>query len=91
MKRAADFVLVAGYAVALPVLFRIRAVFAERRTRWFATFEAATAAVAAGHLLAGRPIAAGINAVAVAILAGAWWETGRRARLRSQPSPEPLP
>jgi len=81
----AAFLLVAGYGVALPVMFRLRAVFAERKAQWFVVFEVAVALVAAGHLLAGRPIAAAINAVAAVVLAGVWWEIGRRAR-RDQPA-----
>ncbi len=86
MRILSAFLLVVGYAVALPVMFRLRSAFAERRGRVFAVFEGAVAVVTLGHLLAGRPIAAAINAAAAVILAGAWWATSRWAR-RISPLP----
>jgi len=78
MRIASALLLVAGYAVALPILFRFRAVFRERRIRWFVAFELAELALVVGFLLGGRPVPAAINAVAGVVLAGVWWETGRR-------------
>ncbi len=84
MEIVAAILVVAGYAGALPVLVRFRAVFAERRTRWFAAFVAAMVALVVGHALAGRPLASAVNAVALVILAAAWWRSGRRRRLPSR-------
>ena len=80
MRLLAGGLIVVGYAVAVPVMFRLRTVFAERRGRWFALFEGAVIVVALGHLLAGRPIAAAINAGAAILLAGAWRANDRRSR-----------
>ena len=64
--------------VALVVLVRIRAVFRDRDRGRFAVLGAAMVALVAGHLLAGRPIAAFINAGGGLVLAYAWWQLGRR-------------
>ncbi len=78
MELVTAILLVVGYGAALPVVFRMRSVFTERRTTWFAVFMGAMAAIVVAHLLAGRPVAAVINAVGAAILAFAWWKVGRR-------------
>ena len=53
-----------GTCVALPILFRIRKVFGERRARSFVALEVAHGRlVVVGYLLAGRPVPAVINAV----------------------------
>ncbi|HVF12953.1 MAG TPA: hypothetical protein VM942_00070 [Acidimicrobiales bacterium] len=82
MKLFAITLVVAAYVVALPILFRIRVVFAERRRPWFAALEGAMALLVVGYLLGDRPVPAAINAVGATILAGTWWERGRRARAR---------
>ncbi len=78
MRLASAVLLVAGYSVGLPVLCRFRAVFRERRTPWFVAFEIAELVLVAGYVVAGRPLPAAINATAALVLAGIWWETGRR-------------
>ncbi len=80
MEVAAAALVVIGYVIALPVVFRMRAVFHERRARWFAIFEVGMAIIVVGHALSGRPLAAGINAVGALVMAAAWREMGRRRR-----------
>lgn len=71
-------VLVAGYAVALAMLARLRPVLAERRVWWFVALEAATTSIVVGWLLHGRPLAALANGAALAGFAAAWLIAGRR-------------
>ncbi len=80
MRPAGIVLVVAGYVVALPIVVRMRRVFGERRTGSFLVFEGAMGALVVGYLVAGRPVPAAINGVAALVLAGAWWEIGRRAR-----------
>ncbi len=79
MKLVGAVLVVLGYVVSLPIIFRFRAVFAERRTSWFAAFMAALVAIVVGYVLVGRPVAAALNAAAAVILIAAWWVLGRRA------------
>jgi uncharacterized membrane protein YjjP (DUF1212 family) len=74
--------VVLGYAAALPVIVRIRAVFAERRRRWFAVLMAGMAAIVVGYLLGNRPLPAAINVAGAAGLALGWWRLGLRERGR---------
>lgn len=78
MEIAAGVALVVGYGAALPIMFRLRTIFAKRQQRWFAAFLVALAVIVVGHLLAGRPIAAAINAAGAGLLAYAWRRTGGR-------------
>jgi asparagine N-glycosylation enzyme membrane subunit Stt3 len=80
MEMVAAVLVLLGYGVALPVIFRMRRVFDERRGGWFAVFMAAMAIIVTGHSLAGRPLAAALNGAGALIMAGAWWEMGRRRR-----------
>lgn len=82
MEVLAAVLVVLGYVAAVPIMFRLRAVFAERRGQWFAAFMGAMVTLVVGYLLGGRPVPAAINAVAAAVLVAAWWLTGRRARAR---------
>lgn len=79
MELAGAFLTVFGYVLSLPVIFRIRAVFRERRVRWFVGLEVGITMVAAGYVLMGRLLPAAINAVAGLILAYLWWTLGRRS------------
>ncbi len=72
--------LVLGYAAALPVIVRIRAVLAERRRHWFAVLMAGMAAIVVGYLLGNRALPAAINAAGAAGLALGWWRSGKRER-----------
>lgn len=79
MKLAGAFICVIGYGLALPVIFRIRKVYNERRGRWFAALMVAMVLVVVGYVLLGRPAPAVINAVSGLGLAWLWRELGRRA------------
>jgi hypothetical protein len=81
----ADALLVIGYPLAVGVLARLRPVLVERRVWWFATLEAATASIAAGWLLRGRPLPAAVNVAALAGFALAWVITGRRGQAPGAP------
>jgi hypothetical protein len=70
--------LVAGYAVAVAVLLRARAVLRERRWRWFIALEVATATVAAGYATAGAPLGVVLNVANIVVFAVAWLLTGPR-------------
>ena len=74
----ANLLLVAGYVVALPVLARLRAVFAERRVRWFTALEAAMVSIVAGWWLRQQPIGVVINAAGAVGFGLAWRIAGRR-------------
>ncbi|HEV2758022.1 MAG TPA: hypothetical protein VGV86_00515 [Acidimicrobiales bacterium] len=74
--------LIAGYAVAVGVLLRARAVVRERRWQWFVALEIATAMVAAGYATAGVPVGAVLNAASVVLFAVVWWFTGSSQRRR---------
>ncbi len=52
---------------------------AERRVRWFAALEAATASITAGWLLHGQPLPAAVNGTALVGFAIASVITGHRA------------
>ena len=75
--------LVVGYPLALGVLVRLRPVLAERRVWWLASLEAATASIAVGWFLLGRPLPAALNGAALVVFALAWLITGRRGRRRA--------
>lgn len=79
--------LVAGYAVALAMLARLRPVLAERRVWWFVALEAATTSIVVGWFLHGRPLAALANGAALAGFAAAWLIAGRRARPPASKAP----
>ena len=81
MRLAGAVICVIGYWLALPILFRIRKVFNERRVRWFVALEVATVLVVVGYVLLGRPAPAVINVLSGLLLAGLWWELGRRAEV----------
>ena len=70
--------LIAGYTVAVGVLLRGRAVLRERRWRWFAALEMATATVAAGYAAAGVLVGVVLNAAGVVLFAIVWWLTRLR-------------
>ncbi len=74
----AILLLVAGYAVALPVLSRLRSVFAQRRVGWFTALEGAMVSIIVGWWLREQPAGVVINAAAAVGLGAAWWITGRR-------------
>lgn len=57
--------LVIGYPMALAMLARLRSMLVERRVWWFAALEAATASIAVGWLLYGRPLATVVNGLAL--------------------------
>ncbi|MGI8808522.1 MAG: hypothetical protein ACR2KK_11890 [Acidimicrobiales bacterium] len=82
----ASVLLVIGYPLALVVLARLRSVLTERRVRWFASLEAATACITAGWLLHGQPLPAALNGAALVGFAVAWLITGRR---RGPPATKP--
>ncbi len=72
--------LAVGYAGALAVLVRLKPVLVERRVRWFAALQVATAAIAVGWLLKGRTLPALVNGAALVGFGIAWLITGRRGR-----------
>jgi hypothetical protein len=75
----ASLLLLIGYPLAVSVLVRLRCVLAERRVRWFAALEAATASITVGWVLHGRPLPAVVNGAAFVGFAAAWLITGQRA------------
>jgi len=79
MRLAGAFICVIGYGLALPVIFRIRKVYNERRVRWFAALMVAMVLIVVGYVLLGRPAPTVINAVSGLGLVCLWWELGRRA------------
>lgn len=64
--------LLVGYVVAVPPLFRLRAILRRRQVRWFAAEELGTAAIVAGWALRGRWPAVAVNA-AWGVGLAAWW------------------
>lgn len=61
-----------GYPVSVGVLTRLLPVLRQRRQGWFLVLEGATACVAAGWLLRGRPEPAVLNAAALVGFAVLW-------------------
>jgi hypothetical protein len=64
MRLAGAVICVIGYGLALPLVFRIRKIFNERRVRWFAALMVATVLVIVGYVLLGRPAEAAAAAAA---------------------------
>ena len=72
---AAWLALLVGYPVAFVVVTRWVPVVRERRWRWFASHQAAMAAVVTGWLLRGRGSSAALNG-AWLVVATAWYVLG---------------
>jgi hypothetical protein len=65
--------LVVGYAVAVPLVVRLRATLRQRRLGELLVLEGATALVALGWALAGAPLGVGLNVLFVVGFAVAWY------------------
>jgi hypothetical protein len=64
--------LVVGYAVAVPLVVRLRATLRQRRLGELLVLEGATALVALGWALAGAPLGVVLNVLFVVGFAVAW-------------------
>jgi hypothetical protein len=87
--------LVVGYAVAVPLVVRLRDTLRERRGRELVVLEAATALVAAGWALAGAPVGVALNVAFLVAFPVLWHRTkpaaprSYRPGLASSPSNRP--
>jgi hypothetical protein len=80
--------LVVGYAVAVPLVVRLRRILRERHLGELLALEAATALVALGWALAGAPVGMALNVLFVLGFAVAWYRyrPGLASRSSNRPA-----